>query len=144
MLSSLLVSPQIEDLEEEEGEKGEKGETPTKKTKKVKQTVTEWKLLNDQPPLWCRKPDDVTEEEYKAFYKKVSKDYSDPLTYKHFHTEGQVELNCLLYIPEKPPNEMFEQQKKTNIKLYVKKVFIMDDCDDLLPEWLKFRNIIRI
>ena len=127
--------PKIEDINEDQLEK----QSEVSKKNKVKKTVTEWKVLNDQKPIWCRKPEDVSDDEYKTFYKKISNDYSDAITHKHFHTEGQLELDCLLYIPERPPMDMFEQEtKKKNIKLYVKKVFIMDDCEDLLPEWLKF------
>tara|TARA_B100001093_G_C26851731_1_gene1025461 strand:+ start:1914 stop:4103 length:2190 start_codon:yes stop_codon:yes gene_type:complete len=127
--------PNIEDINEDEVEK----QSEVSKKNKVKKTVTEWKVLNDQKPIWSRKPEDVSDDEYKTFYKKISNDYTDAITHKHFHTEGQLELDCLLYIPERPPMDMFEQEtKKKNIKLYVKKVFIMDDCEDLLPEWLKF------
>ena len=103
-------------------------------------TVTEWGVINSQKPIWCRKPDDVTNEEYNDFYKNLTDDYSDPLSYKHFHAEGQLEFNCLLYIPERTQMDVFDQssKKKKNIKLYVKRIFIMDDCDDLVPEWLKF------
>ena len=126
-----------EPLIEELAEDGVEGVPPS--SKKVKKMVEEWKLLNEQKPLWCRKSHEISEQEYKEFYKKVMNDYSEPLSYTHFHTEGQLELNCLLYIPEQPPMDMFEtQSKKNNIKLYVKKVFIMDDYDELVPEWLKF------
>ena len=132
--AELQDEPKIEDLDEEDDSESKKVEP-----KKVKQTITEWKLLNEQAPIWCRRPEDVSEEEYKKFYKTVTNDSGEPLTYKHFHTEGQLELNCILFVPEKPQFDMFETQtKKTNIKLYVKKVFIMDDCEDLVPEWLRF------
>ena len=126
--------PKIEDVEEDKEEK----EVP--KTKKIKETVSEWKVVNDEKPIWCQKPEDVGEEKYKSFYKKLTGEYSDPLAYKHFHTEGNLECDCLLYVPERPAFDIFEggQGKKRNIKLYVKKVFIMDDCEELVPEWLKF------
>jgi len=127
--------PKIEEVEEE---KEEKSEAP--KTKKIKETVSEWKVVNDEKPIWCQKPEDVDEEKYKSFYKKLTGEYSDPLAHKHFHTEGNLECDCLLYVPERPPFDVFDggQGKKRNIKLYVKKVFIMDDCEELVPEWLKF------
>ena len=127
--------PKIEEVEEEKEEK-----TQAPKTKKIKETVSEWKVVNDEKPIWCQKPDDVDEEKYKSFYKKLTGEYSDPLAHKHFHTEGNLECDCILYVPERPPFDVFEggQGKKRNIKLYVKKVFIMDDCEELVPEWLKF------
>ena len=82
----------------------------------------------------------MSEDEYQEFYKSLTNDWTNALTYKHFHAEGQLEFDCLLYIPERAPNDMFNQTdtRKKNIKLYVKRIFIMDDCDDLVPEWLKF------
>merc|ERR1711939_462995 len=127
----------IEDEDDDEDDE-EKEEQPKKK--KVKKTITEWNIINNQKPIWCRKQNDITDEEYNTFYKTISKDYSDALAWKHFHAEGQLEFNCLLYIPERAPFNMFEQQetKKKNIKLYVKKIFIMDDCEELVPDWLRF------
>ena len=122
--------PKIEEVEEEE----------TPKTKKIKETVSEWKVVNDEKPIWSQKPEDIDKEKYNSFYKKLTGEYSDPLVNMHFHTEGNLECDCLLYIPQRVPMDVFEggQGKKRNIKLYVKKVFIMDDCNELLPEWLKF------
>ena len=127
--------PKIEEVEEEKEEKSE-----VQKTKKIKETVSEWKVVNDEKPIWCQKPEEVDEEKYKSFYKKLTGEYSDPLAHKHFHTEGNLECDCLLYVPERPPFDVFDggQGKKRNIKLYVKKVFIMDDCEEIVPEWLKF------
>ena len=123
----------IEDVTEEE-------ETKEKKEKKtVKKIITEWNIINDQKPIWCRNSNDISNEEYQEFYKKISNDYSDSMAHKHFNAEGQLEFNCLLYIPEKSGLDMFESKgKNKNIKLYVKRIFIMDDCEDLAPEWLKF------
>ena len=108
--------------------------------KKTTEFVTEWNVVNKQKPIWCRKPDSVSEDEYQEFYKSLTNDWTNALTYKHFHAEGQLDFDCLLYLPERAPNDMFNQTntKKKNIKLYVKRIFIMDDCDDLVPEWLKF------
>lgn len=138
------VEDDTEEVEETEGEepKVEEVEVEDKPKEKKMETVTEWNVINKQKPIWCRKPDTITEEEYQEFYKNLTNDYSNALTYKHFHAEGQIEFDCLLYLPERAPFNMFEQNndkdKKKNIKLYVKRIFIMDDCDDLVPEWLKF------
>ena len=128
--------PKIEDLEEDDDKDAN---TSKKEKKKIKKIVENWEKVNDDKPIWSKKPEDVTEEEYKAFYKKIANNNTEMLSHKHFCTEGQLECNCILYIPEMAPFDMFQtDKKKKNIKLYVKKVFIMDDCDQLVPEWLKF------
>ena len=130
----------VEESVEGEEPKVEEVDDEDKPKEKKMETVTEWNVVNKQKPIWCRKPDSITEEEHQEFYKSLTNDYSNALTYKHFHAEGQLEFDCLLYLPEKAPFNMFDQNtdKKKNIKLYVKRIFIMDDCDDLVPEWLKF------
>ena len=109
-------------------------------TRKVKETVREWELLNDNKALWLRPAGDVEEEEYTKFYKAVSKDYEAPLTYTHFKAEGDVEFKSILFVPAHAEPGMFDNYyaKAAALKLYVRRVFISDEFNELLPKYLSF------
>merc|ERR1711968_394129 len=107
---------------------------------KVKKTVNDWELINDAKALWTRNPSDITDEEYKSFYQSLSKDFGEPLTHTHFSAEGEVEFKSILYIPKEAPYDLYQDyyKKQSNIKLYVRRVMITDEFDELLPKYLGF------
>ncbi|MCD8516800.1 MAG: molecular chaperone HtpG [Burkholderiaceae bacterium] len=103
----------------------------------------EWEAVNQASALWTRNKSDITDDQYKEFYKHVSHDFEDPLAWTHNRVEGRSEYTQLLFVPKRAPFDLWDRDAKRGVKLYVKRVFIMDDAEQLLPSYLRFvRGVI--
>ena len=128
-----------EEKDEVEGEVVDVDDSKKSNNKTVETKYTEYETINTLTPLWKRDPKNISEEEYKTFYKTLTKDHSDYLTYVHFKVEGNHEFTCLIFVPKHAPFDMFREKKEENdVKLYVKRVFITDQCKEIVPEYLSF------
>merc|ERR1711967_131005 len=124
----------VETKDDDEEKEEEEKKAPTKKT------VYEWEQVNTQKAIWLRAKEDVTEEEYNEFYKSISKDYLDPLSYTHFNAEGEIEFKSILFLPKKAPFDMMDNYwtKKSEVKLFVRRVLVAEKFEELLPRYLNF------
>ena len=125
---SIPVEMWEEGKEEQDGPDGEK----------IPATEGAWKSMNKATALWTRSKSDITDEEYNEFYKYVSHDYNDPMLWAHNHVEGKHEYTSLLYIPAKAPWDLWNRDAKQGLKLFVQRVFIMDDAESFMPSYLRF------
>ncbi|MFW2002740.1 molecular chaperone HtpG [Acinetobacter ursingii] len=130
---SLPIQMQKEVWQEDEVAEGEEQAANGKMVK-----TEEWETINSASALWTRNKNEISEEQYIEFYKNLSHDFDAPLAWAHNRVEGSTEYTQLLYIPAKAPHDIFTREAKAGIKLYVKRVFIMDDADHLIPNYLRF------
>nr|WRM33297.1 heat shock protein 90B1 [Eisenia fetida] len=134
-------TPEDVDKDEDDDAKVEEEEEAKKpKKKEVEKTVWDWILINENKPIWTKKPADVTDDEYNEFYKSFSRDHEDPMAKTHFTAEGEVTFRSILYIPKTSPADMFQNygKKVDYIKMFVRRVFITDNFEDMMPKYLSF------
>ena len=126
--------------EDEDDDSEDDSEDDEPKTKTITKTVWDWERLNDVKAIWLRSASEVEEEEYTKFYQALAKNTEEPLAYSHFKAEGDVEFKAILYIPERPPADYYDNyySRASALKLYVRRVFISDEFDELLPKYLSF------
>ena len=131
-----MLTPEVPAVEAVAEAKDEEGNVTTPAIEARDAVPALWEPVNKATALWTREKSEVSDEEYKEFYKHVSHDFGDPLLWEHNKVEGKTEYTSLLYVPSKAPFDMHNREKQHGLKLFVQRVFIMDDCDELMPEWL--------
>jgi len=126
--------------DEEDAKVEEEKDEEKPKTKTVEKTTWDWELMNSNKPIWTRKPADIEDKEYNEFYKSFSKDSDEPLAKTHFTAEGEVTFKSILFVPKNAPSDVFQNYGKNveNIKMYVRRVFITDNFEDMMPKYLSF------
>jgi heat shock protein beta len=129
---------EVEITDEGETKEGEEKKEP--KTKTVTEQVWEWETINEIKAIWLRDKSEISEEEYENFYKTITKDHEVPLTYTHFTAEGEIEFKAILFVPSQAPYDLFENYygKSSALKLYVKRVLITEEFEELMPRYLNF------
>jgi len=134
-----VVEPTEEEKAKADGEDG-KPKQPEKRSRIHRENVTEWKQINDNKAIWTREKSEIKEDEYKKFYKTLTRDYDDPLSWTHFKAEGDVSFTSLLFIPKKSSHDQFENYygASSALKLYVRRVLITEEFEDLMPKYLNF------
>ncbi len=125
--------------DDEKDDDDEKDATDDARLPKTRvETCREWQLQNEQKPLWVRAQKDIKDSEYVSLYKALCNDWDEPLAWTHVVAEGNVDFRGILYVPKRAPVDLYDSNKRHSIKLFVKRVFVMDETDELIPEWLKF------
>ncbi|MDO6507517.1 molecular chaperone HtpG [Colwellia sp. 4_MG-2023] len=133
-----MLTPEVPAVEAVAEEKDDDGNVTTPGVEARDAIPAKWEAINKATALWTREKSDISDDEYKEFYKHVSHDFADPLLWEHNRVEGKTEYTSLLYVPTKAPFDMYNREKQHGLKLYVQRVFIMDDAEQFMPTYLRF------
>jgi len=133
-----MLTPEVPAVDAVEEVKDDEGNVTTPAVEARDAVPALWEAINKATALWTREKAEVSDDEYKEFYKHVSHDYGDPLLWEHNKVEGKTEYTSLLYVPSKAPFDMYNREKQHGLKLYVQRVFIMDDAEQFMPTYLRF------